>query len=219
MSILINGLILGWSVAWPPGPVNAEIIRRGLLSRGQGGGFWASWQVGLGACVGDFLWALGVALGAGSLLSQPGVRMILGAISFILLLALATIFSFSAWNTHRRNRNSNIVDPTADAPRRSGTRNGFLLGFLFALSSPWNVGFWMAVVGSQQTVVTGTVLNSLALAGAVVLGAIAWTIVLALAVRQGAGIFSRPIWQVATQALTAVVMIYFAVRLAVQLAA
>lgn len=219
MSILINGLILGWSVAWPPGPVNAEIIRRGLLPRSQDGGFWASWQVGLGACAGDFLWALAVALGAGALLNRPGVRMVLGVISLVLLLVLAAIFSFSAWRTHRRNRNSNIIDPTAGLPNRSGPRNGFLLGFLFALSSPWNVGFWMAVVGSQQTIVTGTVVNSLTLAGAVVLGAIAWTIVLALAVRQGARIFSRPVWQVATQALTAVVMIYFAVRLALQLAA
>ena len=61
---VVNGLVLGWSVAWPPGPINAEMIRRALLPWGQGGGFWAAWQLGLGACTGDFLWALGVAAGA-----------------------------------------------------------------------------------------------------------------------------------------------------------
>jgi hypothetical protein len=47
---IANGLILGWSVAWPPGPINAEMIRRALLPGAQGGGFWAAWQLGLGAC-------------------------------------------------------------------------------------------------------------------------------------------------------------------------
>src|SRR6266705_2116255 len=69
MSILFNGFVLGWSVAWPPGPVNAEMIRRGLLPREQGGGFWETWRVGLGACTGDFIWALAVAAGAGALLT------------------------------------------------------------------------------------------------------------------------------------------------------
>ncbi|MBA2623195.1 MAG: hypothetical protein H0U88_06180, partial [Chthoniobacterales bacterium] len=68
-STLVNGLILGWSVAWPPGPVNAEMIRRGLLPQAEGGGFWAAWRVGLGACTGDFLWALSVSAGAGAVIN------------------------------------------------------------------------------------------------------------------------------------------------------
>src|SRR6266571_3429518 len=89
MSILINGFVLGWSVAWPPGPVNAEMIRRGLLPREQGGAFWETWRVGLGACTGDFLWAFAVAAGAGALLNEPGVRIALGATSLVLLLVLS----------------------------------------------------------------------------------------------------------------------------------
>jgi len=60
LPLLGKGLLLGWSVAWPPGPINSEMIRRGL-SRG----FWPAYAVGLGACSGDFLWALAVTLGAG----------------------------------------------------------------------------------------------------------------------------------------------------------
>ena len=48
-----TGLLLGWSVAWPPGPINAEMIRRGLAGR-----HGAALALGLGACSGDFLWAL-----------------------------------------------------------------------------------------------------------------------------------------------------------------
>ena len=61
---LANGYILGWSVAWPPGPINAEMIRRGLLPKDRDGGFWSAWPIGLGACTGDFIWAFGISVGA-----------------------------------------------------------------------------------------------------------------------------------------------------------
>jgi threonine/homoserine/homoserine lactone efflux protein len=73
-------------------------------------------------------------------------------------------------------------------------------------------------VGSQQSIATApSFLNSLMLAGAVVLGAVTWTIVLCVAVRSGARVFARPMWQVWTQAFTALVMLYFAGKLAFQL--
>jgi threonine/homoserine/homoserine lactone efflux protein len=164
MSILFNGFVLGWSVAWPPGPVNAEMIRRGLLPRKEGGGFWETWSVGLGACTGDFLWAFAVAAGAGALLNNPTVRIILGIISLVLLLVLAVIFSRAAWETARRTKS-----PAAPGlVNQARARGGYWLGLLFVMSSPWNIGFWLAVVGSQQTVMpTPSFLNSLILACAV----------------------------------------------------
>jgi threonine/homoserine/homoserine lactone efflux protein len=214
MSILINGFVLGWSVAWPPGPVNAEMIRRGLLPREQGGGFWETWRVGLGACTGDFLWALAVATGAGALLNKPGVRIVLGIISLVLLLVLAFVFSRAAWEASRRGKS-----PEArELAKQGSARGGYFLGLLFVLSSPWNIGFWLAVVGSQQTVMaTPSFLNSVMLASAVVLGALTWTIVLCVAIRLGARIFAAPMWQVWTQVLTAAVMLYFAAKLALRL--
>jgi threonine/homoserine/homoserine lactone efflux protein len=95
--------------------------------------------------------------------------------------------------------------------------HGYFLGFTLALTSPWNIGFWLAVIGSQSGRMSGTFFNSVALAGAVVLGAIAWGFVLCVAVKLGARIFARPIWQVVTQALTAAVMLFFAGRLLLQL--
>jgi threonine/homoserine/homoserine lactone efflux protein len=62
---ILTGLLLGWSVAWPPGPVNAEIMRRSASLRPGIGGFWYAYKVALGAGCGDFAWALGVAMGAG----------------------------------------------------------------------------------------------------------------------------------------------------------
>jgi threonine/homoserine/homoserine lactone efflux protein len=50
LPLIGKGFLLGWSVAWPPGPINSEMIRRGL-SRG----FCTAYAVGLGACSADFL--------------------------------------------------------------------------------------------------------------------------------------------------------------------
>jgi threonine/homoserine/homoserine lactone efflux protein len=214
MSILLNGFVLGWSVAWPPGPVNAEMIRRGLLPREEGRGFWETWSVGLGACTGDFVWAFAVAAGAGALLDKPGIRTLLGIVSLVLLVLLAFIFSRSAWTTARRTKDPNAPGLT----NRTRAKGGFWLGLLFVMSGPWNIGFWLAVIGSQQTLIESpSLLRSLMLASAVVLGALTWTIVLCVAILLGARIFAHKRWQVWTQILTAVVMLYFAAKLAFQL--
>jgi threonine/homoserine/homoserine lactone efflux protein len=207
LSTLTNGLILGWSVSWPPGPVNAEMIRRGLLPPPEGGGFWPAWVVGIGACVGDFTWALGVSLGAGAVLNSLSIRRVLAVVSLVLLLFLAFVFARSAWRIFQTHR-AQTENESSQRPKRGG----LLLGFLMAISSPWNLGFWLAVVGSQS-IGSATLAQSIGLAAAVVLGALIWTLVLCVAVKLGAHIFSRPEWQILTQTLTAAVMIVFAMRL------
>jgi threonine/homoserine/homoserine lactone efflux protein len=207
VATLINGLVLGWSVSWPPGPVNAEMIRRGLLPRKQGGGFWPAWVVGIGACAGDFTWAFGVSLGAGAALNTPSIRRVLAVVSLALLLFLTFTFARAAWIIFLSHRSQ--AEPL---PTQKVRRGGLILGFIMAVTSPWNLGFWLAVVGSQS-IGSSSVKNSIALAVAVVLGALVWTLVLCVAVKFGARIFSRPEWQILTQAITAFVMIWFAVRL------
>jgi threonine/homoserine/homoserine lactone efflux protein len=214
---LINGFILGWSVAWPPGPINAEILRRTVLPRAQGGGFWNAWQLGLGACTGDFLWAVAVMTGAGVLLNTPRVRIVLGTVSFVLLLLLAAMFARNAWRSARAIKVGNGLQHDPDArPKKYG---GYLLGLTIALSSPWNLGFWLAVIGGQQTVTREPSLqNSLGFAAAVVLGAVVWTLIFSIAIKQGARVFARPAWQAATQAITCLLMLFFAARLLLKLA-
>ena len=208
---LINGFIIGWSVAWPPGPINAEMLRRTLLPRSQGGGFWPAWQLGLGACTGDFLWALAVMLGAGALLDTPRIRFVLGIVSFVLLLLLAAMFARNAWRSLHKSSAETDVEISKS---RQSKQSGYLLGLIIALTSPWNLGFWLAVIGGQQSVSSNSSFgNSLAFAVSVVLGATVWTLVFSLAIKQGARIFARPGWQAATQAITSLLMLFFAAKL------
>ncbi len=130
-------------------------------------------------------------------------------ISFLLLLFLAFNFARGAWQVAHAHRS--VVDQPVHRPSVS---RGYFLGLILALTSPWNVGFWFAVVGGQGAAQGHTsFLGSLTLAAAVVSGAIAWTIVLCTALKLGARIFARPAWQVGTQAVSALVMLVFAARL------
>jgi threonine/homoserine/homoserine lactone efflux protein len=144
LSPLANGYILGWSVAWPPGPINAEMIRRGLLPKDRGGGFWSAWPIGLGACTGDFIWAFGVSVGAGALLNSVEIRRVLAIVSLALLLLLAVRFAIGAWKIYRAHRSVEFQAP------KSERRGGFLFGLFVVLMSPWKVGFWLVVIGSRS---------------------------------------------------------------------
>ena len=135
LSTLINGYILGWSVAWPPGPINAEMIRRGLLPKERGGGFWSAWPIGLGACTGDFIWAFCVSVGAGVLLNSIAIHRGLAFVSVALLLFLAGRFAWGAWKIYRAHRSLEFQPPKNERHRV------FLLGLFIVLMSPWNIGF------------------------------------------------------------------------------
>lgn len=212
-----QGLLLGWSIAWPPGPINSEMIRRGL-SRG----FWPAYAVGLGACSGDFLWALAVTLGAGVLAGVRSVQLALAGISFVLLLVLATTFTRNALHGWRvLSSGGTGSQPVGDGGSRAGrssfdsSRAGYLLGIGMALSSPWNMAFWFAVIGQYAGTSMG-ILPSLLLAASVVIGAATWGLALCTAVRLGAR-FASPAWEIATNALTAVLMVYFAIALVIRM--
>jgi threonine/homoserine/homoserine lactone efflux protein len=78
--------------------------------------------------------------------------------------------------------------------------------------SPWNIGFWLAVIGSPPTQ-SARVRQSLAIATVVVVGALSWGVVLCAALKFGAHISDHGSWQIGTEAISAAVMVWFAIRL------
>ncbi len=194
-----KGLLLGWSIAWPPGPINAEMIRRGLAR-----GFWSAWTVGLGACSADFLWALGVALAAGQMARSPQLERMLGVVSIALLLFMAWTFLRGAWAGWKAHRAGN---PLPELKRLQSAGGGWLVGFSLAMTSPWGIAFWLAIFGQQGEALG--LERSLVLASGVIVGASLWGLALCTGVRMGAR-FATPMWQVTTQGLTGLLMLYFA---------
>ena len=212
-SLLLKGFLLGWSVAWPPGPINAEMIRRGLER-----GFWPAWAMGLGACTGDCLWAVAVSLGAGALVGVAGVRPVLGVVSVALLLFLAWTFGRGAWQAWERSRLPASPDAAVPARRFDSARGGYLLGLTLALTSPWNIAFWLAVIGSQAGGEHLGTAAFLTVAAGVFVAAASWGLFLCSAVQAGAR-FATPTWHVVTQGATSALMLFFALRTVLRLAA
>jgi threonine/homoserine/homoserine lactone efflux protein len=197
------GFALGWSVAWPPGPINAEIARR-VLARG----FWSGFGLVLGACSGDAVWAVLVALGAGALLVVPLARLGLGVLSTALLFAMAFLFLRGAWRASQVWRG---LEPAPAPGRFEGARGGYLLGLSLALTSPWNAAFWLAVIGRPEAAELGLA-GAAVLIAAVVLGAAAWGGLFgAILVVLGRG-FGGALWEAIAKAATGLLMLGFALR-------
>ncbi len=192
------GFALGWSVAWPPGPINAEILRRSLSGR-----FWPAASIGFGACTGDAAWALAVALGASALAGVPAMIGILWWISRILLCLLAGHYLLSAYR-HWQS------PPLAGSGQRfDSTRSAFGIGFVLALTSPWNLGFWIGVMGRPELAGLGTA-AALTVAAAVIAGAASWVAVLTLLATSLQRWLNAPYWDVGARVLTALLLLAFA---------
>lgn len=206
--LVAEGFVQGWSVAWPPGPINAEMVRRGLAGhRGSAA------LVGLGACSGDFLWAIAVASGLRQLGRVEQLRRVLALVSVALLVTLAWVFLRAAVRRWRARGKPVAVE----SARPGAAHRSFALGFGMALSSPWNVAFWIGVLGGGSA---GGLAFSAALtkAGAVVAGAATWVAVLSVALRLGAR-FATPTWDIVTHAATGLLMLYFAANTLTQFVA
>ena len=210
LPLLTTGFLLGWSVAWPPGPINAEIARRCLA-----GGFWAGFTLLIGACSADALWAVLVSLGVGVFLTAPIMREAMGLVSIALLLALSVFFLRAASRALTR------AEATPATPSRFDSRRAsFFLGAGMALASPWNVAFWLAAMGRPELSGYG-VRALLIMAAAVIAGALTWGVLWSWSViflhrsaDSGAG---GRWWTFGVDLATALLMAYFAINSAMRL--
>jgi len=210
-SLIATGFLLGWSVAWPPGPINAEIARRCGSGR-----FGAGLAVLAGASSADALWAVAVALGVGFLFTAPAARAGMGALSIALLLALGFLFLRGAWRALRET-----PAPAGTPAHGSDSTRGFGLGAAMALTSPWNVAFWLAAMGRPE--LTGARAGALlVMAAAVIAGALTWGVIWAVANallhRTLEGRMKRA-WTIFVDLATGLLMLYFAVGSAERLLA
>ncbi len=202
-ALIATGFLLGWSVAWPPGPINAEIARR--CGSGQFGGGIA---VLVGASSADALWAVAVALGVGLLFTAPMARAGMGALSIALLVALAVLFLRGAWRAVAKGARAEAKP----APAGSSVHGAFGLGAAMALTSPWNVAFWLAAMGRPE--LAGARAGALlVMAAAVIAGALTWGILWAAANallhHTLEGGFKRA-WTIFVDLATGLLMLYFA---------
>lgn len=128
LAVLLQGMGVGIALAAPIGPINVEIIRRGLR-----GGFLHGWLVGLGAVAADTILCALVVTGVAPLADRPLLRI-------PLFLAGAAVLFVLGIGGLRAARRESAVTNAPEIGRRS-----FATGFVMAAANPMGLVYWLSI--------------------------------------------------------------------------
>ncbi|MBH0230379.1 LysE family transporter [Halobacillus sp. KCTC 3957] len=130
-------IVLGLSIAAPVGPINVEIIKRGLAF-----GFWPALFVGLGGMSSDLVLMGAMFTGISTVLTWTWVKITLMLLGCIILIQ-------TGWTSLRTDQLKVEERKTERLPSETRMRLGsFMKGFLIAGTNPMNILFWVGIYGS-----------------------------------------------------------------------
>lgn len=163
LPVLLQGMGVGIALAAPIGPINVEIIRRGL-----GGGFINGWLVGIGAVLADTILCALVVSGVAPLADRPLLRI-------PLFLAGAVVLLYLGIGGLRALRAGIAFDVAPASGRRS-----LATGFLMAVSNPMGIVYWLSIGSAliAAAIDQGGRAAGPILIGGVFVGIVAWVTVL-----------------------------------------
>ncbi|GAK10036.1 LysE family transporter [Geomicrobium sp. JCM 19038] len=201
--IVFKMLILGVSLAAPVGPVNIEMIKRGIS-----GGFLPSWLVGLGAMTADLIFLVVIFFGLSHFIEQKFVQAIIIIIggSLLVYLSVTTLLTVFRGNVLQQLQT------------RTSTRSSFWTGFAIAIFNPLNFVFWFGIFGSTlTTLMTDTSLTQAVLYSALIItGVILWNLNIAFTVHFSRHLINEQMMRVVMFGC-ALVLFYFSLDLFTQL--
>jgi threonine/homoserine/homoserine lactone efflux protein len=164
VGLLLYGMTIGVALAAPVGPINIEIIKRGIQS-----GYLQGWLVGLGALSADTVYAALIVSGLTPLADSPTLRV-------PLFLAGAVMLCYVGYNSIRSAQTGNEIE---GADSVSGRRS-YVTGLLMAIFNPMGIVYWLSVGAALVAEAVGRVgtAGSPVLVGGVFLGILLWVTLL-----------------------------------------
>ncbi|WP_223701647.1 LysE family translocator [Sutcliffiella deserti] len=164
---IFHFIVLGISLAAPIGPINLEIIKRGISS-----GFYAAWLVGLGGMSADILFLLIIMMGMAPYLQIESVQIFMYGLGSLMLFYLGIQTILSSIKSKR------ILDLGKPIQKSS-----FFVGFGIAAFNPINFVFWFGIFGSSfQSLLTKGWLITLVGVISLILGIFLWNLNVAFTV-------------------------------------
>ena len=175
---LLQNILLGLTLAAPIGPVNLEIIKRGLHS-----GFKQAFLTGFGAMCADTTYLILIFFGLTSFLNFVFMKIFLGIAGSLILIYLGVM---SAIVVFRK------ADATENKPHRL-FKTSFVTGYVLAISSPMTIVWWTGVFGALLAAQTQTQTNISAFFSclSILLGCFLWVFFLAVALHWGKKIINE----------------------------
>jgi len=195
LQVLFQGMVVGIALAAPIGPINIEIIRRGLS-----GGFLNGWLVGVGAMLADTILCILVVSGVAPIADSPRLRV-------PLYLAGAVVLGYLGVMGLRAVIANHQVDDAPVSGRRS-----LATGFLMAMSNPMGIVYWLSIGSAliaSAIATAGRGAGPMIVAG-VFSGITLWTMVLAGLTQAGRSFVSPAVMRWIS-AIGAILLVAFAV--------
>lgn len=130
VGLVAYGMTVGVALAAPIGPINVELIRRGIRD-----GFLHGWLVGVGALSADTIYAALVVGGLTPLADRPSLRV-------PLFLAGGVMLAWVGWNSLGSALRGGTATESGVVPKRG---RSFVTGFLMAAFNPMGIVYWLSV--------------------------------------------------------------------------
>ena len=167
MLTIFSNIILGISLAAPVGPVNIEVIKKGLQY-----GFFPAFLTSLGAVSADTTYLILVYLGLAHFIAIPLVKGMIWCLGAVVLLYLG-------YGSVKTSSETLVT-------RDEKPRNSFITGYMITISNPMTIVWWLGVFGSLLASMgdisrINAFLNSLT----IVIGVVLWFLALSLLLHWG----------------------------------
>ena len=174
----MQNILLGLSLAAPIGPVNLEIIKRGLNS-----GFKQAILTGAGAMCADTTYLVLIFFGLTSFLNFAFMKLFLGVGGSLILIYLGMI---SAKDFFRK------AEPTQNKPQLL-FKTSLVAGYVLAISSPMTIVWWTGVFGALLAAQphTQTTISAFFSCLSILLGCFLWVFFLSAALQWGKKIINE----------------------------
>jgi threonine/homoserine/homoserine lactone efflux protein len=157
------GLLIGWGVAIPFGPINLEIVRRNLTYGTRYG-----LAFGMGACAVDATFLLLFSLGALAIINHPYIIKSVAVIGALLLIW----FGIKALRAKPQQASLQAADYSRKLWRHA------LESYMLTMSSPFTIIFWTSI-SSQVALMARAAPHALAwMTFGVILGTLSWEVAL-----------------------------------------
>lgn len=175
---LLQNILLGLTLAAPIGPVNLEIIKRGLHS-----GFKQAFLTGFGAMCADTTYLILIFFGLTSFLNFVFMKIFLGIAGSLILIYLGVMSTIVVFRK---------ADATENKPHRL-FKTSFVTGYVLAISSPMTIVWWTGVFGALLAAQAQTQTNISAFFSclSILLGCFLWVFFLAVALHWGKKIINE----------------------------
>ncbi|WP_394219261.1 LysE family translocator [Halobacillus trueperi] len=198
--LVVSSIVLGLSIAAPVGPINIEIMRRGLTY-----GFWSAFCVGLGGMSSDLLLMAAMFFGAGVFLTWTWVQVILMLVGCVVLV-------HAGW-TSLRAKEEWRVEEGYERHSKGQALLSYIRGVVIAGTNPMNLLFWISIYGSvlSGALQEENMFRSFIISSMVFLGIGLWNANLAFFVHFGRYLVNSSLlkW---IQGIASLVLIYYGLK-------